>query len=151
LAQCKNQSDFTQAALQFLHRPFSIILVILLSACQTDTDLKGTWIGEYSSSVHSENRMMIFPVQNLITFENNKAYAQGSDRYFGNNQIRVFKPMFLQKDMKSYEKLRKPVVCDYFGLIKLSGFFLFISSLLVVMLSGLQGYNNLRLWLSMPM
>jgi hypothetical protein len=42
-------------------------------------------------------------------------------------------------------KSKKPVVCDYFGLIKLSGFFLFISSLLVVMLSGLQGYNNLRL------
>ena len=77
----------------------SLILVIFLSACQTNKDLKGTWIGDYSSSFDSENSNVIFAIQNLMTFENNKVYAQGSFRNFGTNQIRESKRMLLSDNI----------------------------------------------------
>ncbi len=61
----------------------SLILVLFLSACQTDKDLKGTWIGEYTSNSKTETVNMVFAEQNLLTFKNNKCFAKGSKHSYG--------------------------------------------------------------------
>lgn len=52
-------------------------------ACQTDKDLKGTWIGEYTSNSKTEKINMVFAEQNLLTFKNNKCFAKGSKYSYG--------------------------------------------------------------------
>ncbi|WP_150543548.1 MULTISPECIES: hypothetical protein [Mesonia] len=61
----------------------SLILVLFLIACQTDKDLKGTWIGEYTSNSKTGKINMVFAEQNLLTFKNNKCFAKGSKYSYG--------------------------------------------------------------------
>ncbi|MHA7944602.1 hypothetical protein ACJOV8_016105 [Formosa sp. 3Alg 14/1] len=98
----------------------SLILVIFLSACQTDKDLKGTWIGDYSSSFNSDNPSMIFAIQNLMTFENNKVYAQGSDRDFGTDQIRESKRMFLSDNIVFNDEYSEENPLEYYEIVKVN-------------------------------
>lgn len=61
-------------------------------ACQTDKDLKGTWIGEYTSNSKTEKINMVFAEQNLLIFKNNKCFAKGSKNSYG-TKIRESKNM----------------------------------------------------------
>jgi hypothetical protein len=97
-------------------------------------DLSTEVFNKLQSGIGMGNNLRSRPRNPIINGNSNK-------KFFGEISD-IFNKM---EGFKNPMKSRKPVVCDYFGLIKLSGFFLFISSLLVVMLSGLQGYNNLRL------
>ena len=95
----------------------SLILVLLLSACQTDKNLKGTWIGDYSSSTNSD---IIFPIQNLITFENNKVYAQGSHRDFGTDQIRESKRNLFFDNIVFNDEYSEDNPLEYYEIIKVN-------------------------------
>jgi hypothetical protein len=98
----------------------SLILAIFLSACQTDKDLKGTWIGDYSSSFDSENPNTIFSIQNLMTFESGKVYAQGSYRDFGTDQIRESKRTFFSNDIIFNDEYSEENPLEYYEIVKIS-------------------------------
>ena len=97
-----------------------LILVILLSACQTDKKLKGTWIGDYSSSFDSKNSNSIFSVQNLMTFENNKVYAQGSRRNFGTEQIRESKRILFSNKIVFNDEYSENNPLEYYEILKVN-------------------------------
>ncbi len=92
----------------------------MLSACQTDKNLKGTWIGDYSSSTNSENSNIIFPIQNLMTFENNKVYAQGSYRDFGTDQIRESKRIIFSDNIVFNDKYSENNPLEYYEIVKVN-------------------------------
>jgi len=98
----------------------SLILLPFLYACQTDNNLKGTWIGDYSSSSDSGNLNMIFPIQNLMTFENNKVYAQGSKRDFGTNQIRESKRQFFSDNIVFNDPYSEDNPLEYYEIVKVN-------------------------------
>lgn len=98
----------------------SLILGLFLSACQTDKNLRGTWIGDYSSSTSSDNPNMIFAIQNLMTFENNKAYAQGSNRDFGTNQIRESKRMLFSDNIVFNDEYSEDNFLEYYEIVKVN-------------------------------
>lgn len=98
----------------------SSILILFLSACQTDKDLKGTWIGDYSLSFNSENPDMPFAIQNLMTFENNKVYAQGSLRNFGTNQIRESKRMLFSEKIIFNDQHHEDTPSEVYEIVKVN-------------------------------
>jgi len=98
----------------------SLILVLLLSACQTDKKLKGTWIGDYSSSMNSENSNMFFPIQNLMTFEKNKVFAQGSFRDFGTDQMRESKRNFFSDNIVFNDEYSEDNPLEYYEIVKVN-------------------------------
>jgi len=91
-----------------------LILVLFLSACQTDKDLKGTWIGEYSNS---ESGSIIFPERNLLTFKNNKCYSKGSKYDYG-TEIRESKNMYFSNDIIFNEDYSEDKPIEYYEIVK---------------------------------
>jgi hypothetical protein len=92
-----------------------LILVLFLSACQTDKDLKGTWIGEYSNSGKTS---LGFPERNLLTFKNNKCYSKGSKYDYGTG-IRESKNMYFSNDIIFNEDYSEDNPLEYYEIIKI--------------------------------
>lgn len=82
--------------------------------------MKGTWIGDYSSSFDSENPTMIFAIQNLMTFENNKVYAQGSYRDYGTDQIRESKISFFSNNIVFNDEYSEDNPLEYYEIVKVN-------------------------------
>ncbi|WP_452225812.1 hypothetical protein [Lacinutrix cladophorae] len=91
-----------------------LILVLFLSACQTDKDLKGTWIGEYSKS---ENGTIVFPERNLLSFKNNKCYSKGSKYDYG-TELRESKNMYFSNDIIFNEDYSEGNPVEYYEIVK---------------------------------
>jgi len=91
-----------------------LILVLFLSSCQTDKDLKGTWIGEYSKS---ENGAILFPERNLLTFKNNKCYSKGSKYDYG-NELRKSKNMYFSNDIIFNDNYTEDNPLEYYEIVK---------------------------------
>ncbi|MCR8668067.1 hypothetical protein NO995_10265 [Aestuariibaculum sp. M13] len=92
----------------------SLILVLFLSACKTDKNLKGTWIGEYSKS---ENGTIVFPERNLLTFKNNKCYSKGSKYDYG-TELRESKNMYFSNDIIFNEDYSEENPLEYYEIVK---------------------------------
>lgn len=92
----------------------SLILVLFLSACQTDKNLKGTWIGEYSKS---ENGAIVFPERNLLAFMDNKCYSKGSKYDYG-TELRESKNMYFSNDIIFNEDYSGENPLEYYEIVK---------------------------------
>jgi len=92
-----------------------LILVLFLSACQTDKDLKGTWIGEYSKL---ENGTIAFPERNVLTFKNNKCYSKGSKYDYG-TELRESKNMYFSNDIIFNEDYSENNPLEYYEIVKI--------------------------------
>ncbi len=91
----------------------SLILTLLLSACQTDKDLKGTWIGEYSKSENG----IIFAERNLLTFKNNKCYSKGSKYDYG-TEVRESKNMYFSNDIIFNDDYSENNPLEYYEIVR---------------------------------
>ena len=63
---------------------------------------------------------MFFPIQNLMTFEKNKVFAQGSFRDFGTDQMRESKRNFFSDNIVFNDEYSEDNPLEYYEIVKVN-------------------------------